>query len=264
MKQSHCTDPTATEVTMPLSVRLREGGFFPMAVLDPDIRTRRQMARAIRRLGHWPMAFASEPALTQACRSLDSRLEAVVVACPGDLRAAGALIARLREQVGPDCPLVMSAGKRGIRELAVLHARASDRVEVAPASYEEAYQVMRSFLRKRQSPVAETRIEWGAFRLDLSLGSAEVAGTSARLTPNEFDLSVAFFKNVGRVLPHHGLRSAVWENGTPPGSRVLASHVCGLRRKLGLDTGRHGLELRAVPGHGYRLSATAGAPGAQT
>jgi two-component system, OmpR family, phosphate regulon response regulator PhoB len=257
LKQSHCADHAATEAT------LYETEPSSIAVVDPDFRTRRQMSRVIRRLGHRPMAFASQLELMQACCNLKPRLEAVVVACPGDLGAAGALISRLREQVGPHCPLLMSAGKRGIRDLAALHARASDRVEVTPSSFEEAYLLVKSFLQRRQVPVANTLVELGLFRLDLSKGSAEVAGTPVKLTPNEFDLAIAFFKNVDRVLNHHGLRSLIWENEYPFGSRVLTAHVCSLRRKLGLG-GAHGLELRALPGHGYRLSAAESARGTFT
>lgn len=261
MKQSPCTVPAPLPTPPRLSVLLSETGSSSIAVIDPDLRTRWQMARAIRQLGHWPMAFTSAQEWIEACRYFEPRLDAAVVACPVDVGAAAALIAQVREQAGPACPLVLSAGKRGMRELTVLHARESDHVEVTPSSFEEAYLLMRSFLQWRRIPTADRFVEWGAFRLDLSADSAEVAGTRIEPTPNEFDLAIALFKNIDRVLTHHGLRSLVRDCGHCCGSGVLSTHVCSLRRKLGLTDGRHGLELQAVPGRGYRLRATASAPG---
>lgn len=256
MKQSHCTVPTTLLTTRRLPFLLSESEACAIAVIDPDFHTRTQMARAIRRLGHCPMAFTSALELIEACRYFEPRFGAAVVACPVDVGAASALMAQVREQVGLDCPLVLSAGKRGIRELMVLHAHASDHVEVTPSSFEEAYLLMRSFLQQRQTPMLDMFVEWGAFRLDLSADSAQVAGTRIELTPNEFELAIALFRNVDRVLTHHGLRALAWDRGPRCGSGVLSTNVCRLRRKLGLSAGRHGLELQAVPGHGYRLSAT--------
>ncbi len=262
MKQSHCTVPSTLLTTRRLPILLSESESCTIAVIDPDLQTRSQMGRAIRRLGHWPMVFTSALELTEACRYFEPRFAAVVVACPVDVGAASTLIAQVREQAGPECPLVMNAGKRGIRELAVLHAHASDHVELTPSSFEEAYLLMRAFLQQRRTPMLDMFVEWGVFRLDLSADSAQVAGTRVELTPNEFELAIALFRNVDRVLTHHGLRSLVGDRGPRCGSGVLSTNVCRLRRKLGLSAGRHGLELQAVPGHGYRLSATAGAQGA--
>lgn len=261
MKQSHCTLHTATPSTLRLPITWGETACATIAVIDPELRPRRQMGRAIRRLGHWPLVFTSALELMQACRYLQLRFDAVVVACPVDAGAAGALIAQVREQVGPECPLVLSAGKRGLRELAVLHARESDHVEVAPSSFEEAYLLMRCFLQWHRARVAGQFVEWGAFRFDLSADSAQVAGIQVELTPNEFDLAIVLFRNVDQVLTHHALRALVWDSGHRCGSGVLSTNVCGLRRKLGLGAGRHGLELQAVPGQGYRLSTAASVPG---
>ena len=262
MKQRHCTVPINLLTTRRLPILLSESESCSIAVIDPDLQTRSQMERAIRRLGHSPMVFTSALELTQACRYFEPRFAAVVVACPVDVGAASMLMAQVRGQVGPACPLVMSTGKRGIRELAVLHAHASDHVEVTPSSFEAAYLLMRSVLQQRRTPMLDMFVEWGAFRLDLSADSAEVADTRVELTPNEFELAIALFRNIDRVLTHHALRSLLWDRGPRCGSGVLSTNVCRLRRKLGLSAGRHGLELQAVPGHGYRLSATASAPSA--
>jgi DNA-binding response OmpR family regulator len=257
VQYSH-THHTAEQATTQATSEFDGFGYARIAVLDPDFRTRERMRRAIRRLGHVPATFPGAEELLKECRgSATPGFEALVVACPADAAAAGALIAQVRAQVGPGCPLILTTSKRGVRELSVLHAGASDIVEVTPSSFEETYLLMKFFLRRCGLPLADHSLEWGPYCFSLPMSNLKLGDTDVRLMPIEFDLAIEFFNNIDCLLPREWLHAMVWDKNYPAGSRSLDTHVSGLRRKLGLHTGEHGLELLSVRAGGYQLSTVA-------
>jgi DNA-binding response OmpR family regulator len=76
--------------------------------------------------------------------------------------------------------------------------------------------------------------------------------TQVDLTAKDFDLSVLFLRNVGRLLSRGHIRETVWGPNAVVTSRTLDTHVSRIRNKLGL-TPEHGWRLGAVYRYGYRL-----------
>jgi DNA-binding response OmpR family regulator len=72
------------------------------------------------------------------------------------------------------------------------------------------------------------------------------------LTAKDFDLSVLFLRNVGRLLSRGHIRETVWGPNAVVTSRTLDTHVSRIRNKLGL-TPDNGWRLAAVYRYGYRL-----------
>jgi DNA-binding response OmpR family regulator len=72
------------------------------------------------------------------------------------------------------------------------------------------------------------------------------------LTEREFNLALALFRNMGRIVSRaHLLESTGYPAEEMP-SRTLDSHIYRLRNKLALHAAR-GLSLQTVYGRGYRL-----------
>ena len=77
-------------------------------------------------------------------------------------------------------------------------------------------------------------------------------GRPIHLTGKDFDLSVLFLCNVGKLLSRGHICERVWGLSAAVTSRTLDTHVSGVRRKLGL-TPDNGWCLAAKYGYGYRL-----------
>jgi DNA-binding response OmpR family regulator len=197
-----------------------------------------------------PVIFTSANELQEHADAADS-LDVLLLACPRDPAAFQPLIEQVREILGRQVPLILSTCKSQFRVMSVLHADASSTVVHAPSSFEDTYRVLEAHLLGRRMPVAERVIEWQGYRFILDSEKAEFAGTAVKLRPREFDLAVAFFRNVNRLLTREWLFVNVWgrKEESGPVSRSLDVSVSGLRRKLGLRT-----KLQAIWGQGYQLS----------
>ena len=77
-------------------------------------------------------------------------------------------------------------------------------------------------------------------------------GRPVDLTAKDFDLSVLFLRNVGRLLSRGHICERVWGRSEVISSRTLDTHVSRVRRKLGF-TPENGWRLVAKYGYGYRL-----------
>jgi len=220
-----------------------------IAVLDPTLRSRELARRAICRLGHAPVILTSLSEL----EGLGKRAEGVgmlLLACPRDPTVFQSLIAQAREILGHEVPLILSICKSQFRVMSVLHTDAISTVVRAPSSFQDAYHLLEAALLRRRVPIAERVIEWRGYRFILDQGVAELAGVSIKLPPREFDLAVAFFRNVNRLLTREWLCTSAWgERETISASRMVDVSVSGLRRKLGLHA-----RLQSIWGQGYQLS----------
>lgn len=225
-----------------------------IAVLDASPRTRWHASRAIKMLGYTPFAFSTIEELTEQAE-LVGNFEALVLSIPAAPEDAQKRMARIRETLGYRTPLIMSARKRQIRGLSLLHAGADDAVLSEPSTFEEMYCMLEFFLRQRNRPVVPRSLEWQEFTLLSPFDMVDVAGTEIRLTPIEFDLAVEFFRQMNRPLGRQHLETIGWQSGVAAGSRTLDANVSKLRRKLGLYVDQpHGLSLHAIWGMGYQLS----------
>jgi DNA-binding response OmpR family regulator len=76
-----------------------------------------------------------------------------------------------------------------------------------------------------------------------------------QLTHTEFDLLSFLASNAGKVLSREKILNSVWGYEYPIETRVIDVHVRNLRRKIE-DDASHPLYILAVPGIGYRFTAT--------
>jgi DNA-binding response OmpR family regulator len=80
-------------------------------------------------------------------------------------------------------------------------------------------------------------------------------GKEVNLTHTEFDLLAFLASNAGKVLSREKILNAIWGYEYPIETRVIDVHVRNLRRKIEPDPS-HPLYILAVPGVGYRFTAT--------
>ena len=137
-----------------------------------------------------------------------------------------------------------------------------------PFSHRQLAARVRAVLsRVRGGSVSEPADELavGDLRLDPSAHEARVRGARVHLTPTEFRILHILALNEGRVVPAGRLVEYAW-GYAGGGAALLKTHVCHLRRKLGLGAagaaaaGPGAVRIRSVPGLGYVLSRAPGGP----
>ena len=120
---------------------------------------------------------------------------------------------------------------------------------------------MQAVLRRCQpdpyrQPASEVRA--GNLTLDLQSHAVTVDGQPVELTPLEFKLIYVLAMNEGRVVPYSRLIEYAWGFYNEQSSALLKTHICHIRQKLGMDTGKRS-RLKAIFGVGYSLQKQAGA-----
>jgi DNA-binding response OmpR family regulator len=88
--------------------------------------------------------------------------------------------------------------------------------------------------------------------VDVQRHRLAIDGSPVTLTQKEFDLSVYFFQNPGKLLSRDHLLNRIWGINAELDTRTVDTHVSRLRKKLMLD-GAKGWKLVPVYGYGYRL-----------
>jgi DNA-binding response OmpR family regulator len=113
-------------------------------------------------------------------------------------------------------------------------------------------------LLKRAYPdqVAAEKIAFRQYTFEEHNGRVTIAGQPIELTRKEFDLSLLFFRNIGRPLSRAYLMEAIWSHDTGIPSRTLDTHVSRVRSKLALGA-ENGFRLVPVYSYGYRLEQIA-------
>lgn len=225
-----------------------------IAVLEPAHRVREVVARAIRRLGHMPEAFADAREMTAASDAASqghvAHYDQVWVGCSHDLGATGDLLAAVRAVVGPEVPMILSAPRMGRTALALRHARSIDAV-VTPQSPVALYGELRGIFVRCGFGAAASEMRCGPYRFDPATSHVRIGDDRIELRPLEFDLALEFFRHADRSLAREWLYAMVW-NDAVVDSRALDTHVSRLRRKLRMPTA-DGWTLIAVSRVGYRL-----------
>jgi DNA-binding response OmpR family regulator len=142
-----------------------------------------------------------------------------------------------------------------VREEDVVRAlhEGADGYVTKPVRRQELLARLESLAQRRREPQPQTGvIEIDVFRIDLEMRTILRNGVPLEVTAKDFDLSVLFLRNVGRLLSRGHLRETVWMLNHPVSSRTLDTHVSRVRSKLHFVP-EHGWRLVAVYGYGYRL-----------
>ncbi len=125
---------------------------------------------------------------------------------------------------------------------------------VKPFAFAELLARVRVLARRpgsaQESPV---RLVQGSIELDLLKRTAQRAGRSIELLPQEFRLLEYLMRNPDRVLTRRMLLENVWGIHFDPQTSVVESHISRLRTKM-----NHGFDadvIQTVRGTGYKFLA---------
>ena len=86
-------------------------------------------------------------------------------------------------------------------------------------------------------------------------GEIRKEGSRIDLTPKEFELTVALFRNIGRLMSRGHLQEAVWGRSGDLATRTVDTHVSQVRKKLDLRA-ESGYRVVPIYNYGYRLEKT--------
>ncbi|WP_081074579.1 response regulator transcription factor [Burkholderia cepacia] len=205
----------------------------------------------LRRSGYRPARFEYLPDLLATCntRAFDVFIVQCETACYRTAEAIRALRARFAGTVA-----IVSISQRDT-ELARTACFMAGANEHLPYSVEPDALIasLATWLRWSHHR-ATSRRHWriGQFEFDSAERIVRVAGREHVLTEKHFQITTAFFLNMGRALDRAHVSQLVWGSLIASTSRRLDTHVAYLRDRLELD-GRHGVRMMTVYGLGYRL-----------
>ena len=149
-------------------------------------------------------------------------------------------------------PVLFCTGRREESDVVTALREGADDYIVKPVRRMELLARLQAVTRRHDLPRETQAFEVGALRVDCQARTIARDNVLVELSKKDFDLSVVFLRNVGRLLSRRDITQAVWGSNLDLNSRTLDTHVSRVRNKLALLP-ENGWRLRAVYGHGYRL-----------
>jgi two-component system, OmpR family, response regulator len=121
---------------------------------------------------------------------------------------------------------------------------------VKPFDFGELLARLRALIRRGPSE-RPMPVQLGQLHADPLTRVATWAGTSAELTPREYDLLAFMLRRPGEIVTRDQITANVWPNETDPSPNIVDVYVGYLRRKLEAPSGRR--LIRTVRGAGFVL-----------
>jgi DNA-binding response OmpR family regulator len=179
--------------------------------------------------------------------------DAVVLDCDQSDSNGIELLGQLREHLPATVAVVLCSERAEERDIAAaLHAGAADYI-IKPLRRTLLMARLAAVVRRGvQDPARSDQVDIGEFRIDCRERTVLRNSAAVELTAKDFDLTVLFLRNVGRLLSREYIHEVVWKSEPVLGSRAVDTRVSRIRNKLTLVP-EHGWRLVAVYGHGYRL-----------
>lgn len=153
-----------------------------------------------------------------------------------------------------EVPIIMlTARSEDVDKIVGLELGADDYV-TKPFNNRELVARIKAVLRRSATPepqvrVGRERMDIGNTNIDLDRHEVTVSGRQIELRSKEFDLLVAFVRNLGLVLERDKLLNEVWGYEYFGDTRTVDVHVAHLRDRLGGST----LNIQTVRGMGYKM-----------
>lgn len=163
------------------------------------------------------------------------------------------VLTRVRQRLRSGVPVLFSTSRNREEDVVRALREGADDFVTKPVRRMELLARLESLARRSQyaEPMSDS-FEVGIFRVDCQTRSITRDNVVLQLSAKDFELSVLFLRSVGRLLSRSHILEVVWSSDRAINSRTLDTHVCRVRKKMGLIP-EHGWELLAVYGHGYRL-----------
>jgi len=156
---------------------------------------------------------------------------------------------RLRRDAQSTIPILMLTARDTLEEkLAGFEAGADDYL-VKPFAMKELDVRLRALVR-RSLPEETSVLQSGVLRLDTGQRKVTLDGKSVDLNRTGFCILAELMRRSPEVVTREDLEHVLWGD-MPPGSDALRSHIYGLRKALGNQSGHNWIET--VYGVGFRM-----------
>lgn len=166
-------------------------------------------------------------------------------------------VCREMRRAGVRAPIIILSAKGEEIDIVVGLEIGADDYVVKPFRPRELLARIAAHLRKSQQlgPEQNGRMAFKDLVIDVNERRVFRHGDEVVLTHTEFDLLTFLASNAGKVVSREKILNSVWGYDYPIETRVIDVHVRNLRRKIE-DDASHPLHILAVPGVGYRFTAS--------
>jgi two-component system, OmpR family, phosphate regulon response regulator PhoB len=223
-----------------------------VVVIDSMLRTRMLTCRAVRRLGHMPIAFESIDALREH-GPFSEEIDLALISIRSQITVEIASLDHVRGLLGRRAALGVQVPARDVFWVTrMMQPDAHDEIGAHLSRLFELFAWIERLMVRKGFSLPPKEAEWGPFHFSLATGAVHVSGQCIKLKPLEFDLAIGFFRNKERLLSREWLYAMFWGRRRDLTSRSLDVHVSRVRHALDLQLGGDWM-LHGVSGHGYVL-----------
>ena len=143
-----------------------------------------------------------------------------------DMSGVGVL-KHVRCDLQSSLPVLFVTARDGETDIVTALKQGADDCMVKPVRRMELLARLEAITRRgRLKPAPPERIDLGSLRVDCQTRTARLDDQPVHLTAKDFDLSLLFLQNIGRLLSRGRIREVVWGPKAAISSRTLDTHVC--------------------------------------
>ncbi|MGF1494374.1 MAG: response regulator transcription factor [Microcoleaceae cyanobacterium] len=157
--------------------------------------------------------------------------------------------------------LMLSTRKTEADVVRALKAGADDYL-AKPFGMHEFLARVEALMRRNQSAVPPSRLDYGILKIDLVQRRVHIRGAVIDLTPQEYSLLYVLAQARGEPLSRSELLQRAWPDSID-NPRTIDTHVLSLRKKMEIDPRQPNL-IQTVRNVGYRLNLEVLQPSSST
>ena len=158
----------------------------------------------------------------------------------------------LRANVSKTVPVLFVTVRDSEHDIVYALEHGADDYMVKPVRRQELLARVHALLRRAYPSEEKKLLAFPPFDIDIQRGEVRREGNKIDLTPKEFELTVALFRNIGRLLSRGHLQETVWGRSGDLATRTVDTHVSQVRKKLDLRP-ESGYRVVPIYNYGYRL-----------
>jgi DNA-binding response OmpR family regulator len=163
------------------------------------------------------------------------------------------VLKRIRGNQQSSLPILFVTARNREDDVVMALRQGADDYMVKPVRRLELIARLEAIARRGKHRTEQAEVlELDVYRVDCQTRTVTREDRPVDLTAKDFDLSVLFLRNVGRLPSRGHIRESVWGPNAVVTSRTLDTHVSRIRNKLRLMP-ENGWRLAAVYRYGYRL-----------
>ena len=158
----------------------------------------------------------------------------------------------VRNNVSQSVPILFVTVRDSEQDIVFALESGADDYMIKPARQNELLARVHALLRRAYPREEDKQLSFPPYEIDTQRGEIRRAGARIELTPQEFDLAVVLFRNIGRLMSRGHLQEAIWGRSGELATRTVDTHVSQVRKKLDLRV-ESGFRVVPVYNYGYRL-----------